>query len=84
MKKNKKNNNYISRFIFIIVFISIIVQCNIFITDSVKSHLKQEKINKERMLCPPDICTVNEPTNPPELEILDFDVEPIKVEELKK
>lgn len=81
--KNKKNN-YLKRFIAIAVFISLITQINIFVTDGIKKQIKQQKIEKDIMLCPPDCCKLTNEEDSyqvpelPNIEILDIDVEPIK------
>ena len=63
--------------IIVILFISIITQVNIAINDSIKLAVakhKENKINKEKMLCPPDICMVNneEKTGEVEFEIVEL------------
>lgn len=88
MKKNKKitknNYSYLKKFLFIIIFISVVVQINIAITDGIKAHLKQQKIKKEVLLCPPDCCRLiadeerYQVPDLPEIEVLDIDVKPIK------
>ena len=58
----KKNTNWIKNLIMVIIFISVITQVNIAINDGIKlavAKYKENKINEEKMLCPPDICTVN-------------------------
>lgn len=58
----KKNTNWIKNLIIVIIFISVITQVNIAINDGIKLAVakhKENKIKKEKMLCPPDICTVN-------------------------
>lgn len=65
--------------IIVIIFISIIIQANIAINDGIKlavAKYKENKINKEKMLCPPDICTKNEGKTdykiPVEFEVIDL------------
>lgn len=58
----KKNTNWIKNLIMVIIFISVITQVNIAINNGIKlavAKYKENKINEEKMLCPPDICTVN-------------------------
>jgi hypothetical protein len=46
----------------VIISITVITQANIAINDGIKwtvAKHKENKINKEKMLCPPDIYTVN-------------------------
>lgn len=84
--KNKKNTlkSQLKRLFVIILFISIITQINIAITGVIQHQIKENQIKKELMLCPPDCCTIAEDLseydlpNPPQLEILDIDVKPIK------
>lgn len=84
--KNKKNTlkSQLKRLFVIILFISIITQINIVITGAIQHQIKKNQIKKELMLCPPDCCTIVEDlseydlSNPPQLEILDIDVKPIK------
>lgn len=84
--KNKKISlkSQLKRLFVIILFISIITQMNIAITGVVQYQIKKNQIKKELMLCPPDCCTIAEDLseydlpNPPQLEILDIDVKPIK------
>lgn len=83
-KKQKNNNSYLKKILFIVVFISVVVQVNIAITDSIKGFLKQQKIEKETMLCPPDCCKLANDEDYyqvpelPEIEVLDVNVKPIK------
>ena len=81
-QQKQQKNNYIKKFIAIIIFISVTVQINIFIADGIKGYLHQQKIKKEAALCPPDICTYTDDEyfapELPDLEILDIDVKPIK------
>lgn len=85
MKKNKITlKSQLKRLFVIVLFISIITQVNIAITGAIKHQIKKNQIQKELMLCPPDCCTIAEdlsdydlPT-PPQFEILDIDVKPIK------
>lgn len=63
--------------IVVVIFISVITQVNIAINDGIKlavAKYKENKINKEKMLCPPDICTVNdkEKTGDVEFEIVEL------------
>lgn len=84
--KNKKITlkSQLKRLFAIILFISIITQINIAITGAIQHQIKENQIKKELMLCPPDCCTIAEDLseydllNPPQLEILDIDVNPIK------
>lgn len=89
--KNKKITlkSQLKRLFVIILFISIITQINIAITGAIQhqikeNQIKENQIKKELMLCPPDCCTIAEDLNeydlpnPPQLEILDIDVKPIK------
>lgn len=84
--KNKKITlkSQLKRLFVIILFISIITQINIAITGAIQYQIKENQIKKELMLCPPDCCTIAEDLseydlpNPPQLEILDIDVKPIK------
>lgn len=85
MKKNKITlKSQLKRLFVIVLFISIITQVNIAITRAIKHQIKKNQIQKELMLCPPDCCTIAEDLseydlpNPPQLEILDIDVKPIK------
>lgn len=71
----KKNTNWIKNLIMVIFFISVITQINIAINDGIKLAVakhKENKINKEKMLCPPNICTINkqEKTGKIEFEIV--------------
>ena len=62
----KKNTNWIKNLIMVIIFISVITQVNIAINDGIRlavAKYKENKINEEKMLCPPDICTVNNEEN---------------------
>lgn len=73
----KKNTNWIKNLIMVIIFISVITQLNIAINDGIKlavAKYKENKINEEKMLCPPDICTVNneEKTGKVEFEIVEL------------
>lgn len=48
--------------IIVVIFISVITQINIVINDGIKLAVakhKENKINKEKILCPPNIRTVN-------------------------
>lgn len=84
--KNKKITlkSQLKRLFVIILFISIITQVNIAITEAIQHQIKENQIKKELMLCPPDCCTIAEDLseydlpNLPQLEILDIDVKPIK------
>lgn len=84
--KNKKITlkSQLKRLFVIILFISIITQINIAITGAIQHQIKENQIKKGLMLCPPDCCTIAEDLseydlpNPPQLEILDIDVKPIK------
>lgn len=84
--KNKKNTLkfQLKRLFVIILFISVITQMNIAITGVIQHQIKKNQIKKELRLCPPDCCTIEEDLseydlpNPPQLEILDIDVKPIK------
>jgi len=63
--------------IIVIILISVITQVNIAINDSIKlavAKYKENKIKEEKMLCPPDICTVNneEKTGEVEFEIVEL------------
>lgn len=73
----KKNTNWIKNLIIVIIFISVITQLNIAINDGMKlavAKYKENKINKEKISCPPDICTVNneEKTGKVEFEIVEL------------
>ena len=73
----KKNTNWIKNLIMLIIFISVITQLNIAINDGIKlavAKYKENKINKEKMFFPPDICTVNneEKTCKVEFEIVEL------------
>ena len=73
----KKNTNWIKNLIMVIIFISVITQVNIAINDGIRlavAKCKENKINEEKMLCPPDICTVNneEKTGKVEFEIVEL------------
>ena len=73
----KKNTNWIKNLIIVTIFISVITQLNIAINDGIKlavTKYKENKINKEKILCPPDICTVNneEKTGEVEFEIVEL------------
>lgn len=77
----KKNANWIKNLIMVIIFISVITQVNIAINDGIKLAVvkhKENKINKEKKLCPPDICTVNneEKTGEVEFEIVELPLLP--------
>ena len=84
--KNKKITlkSQLKRLFVIILFISIITQINIAITGAIQHQIKENQIKKELTLCPPDYCTIAEDLseydlpNPPQLEISDIDVKPIK------
>lgn len=81
-QQKQQKNNYFKKIIAIIIFISVTVQINIFIADSIKDYQHQQKIKKEAALCPPDICTYTDDeysvSELPDIEILDIDVKPIK------
>ena len=73
----KKKTNWIKNLIMVIIFISVITQLNIVINDGIKlavAKYKENKINKEKIFCPPDICTVNneEKTGKVEFEIVEL------------
>ena len=73
----KKNTNWIKNLIMVIIFISVITQLNIAINDGIKltvAKYKENKINKEKIFCPPDICTVNneEKTGKVKFEIVEL------------
>ena len=51
-KKQKNNNSYLKKILFIVVFISVVVQVNIAITDSIKGFLKTEKKKKSNDVMP--------------------------------
>ena len=73
----RKNTNWIKNLIMVIIFISVITQLNIAINDGIKlavAKYKKNKINKEKIFCPPDICTVNneEKTDKVEFEIVEL------------
>lgn len=58
----KKNTNWIKNLIMVTLFISVITQVNIAINDGIRLTVikyKENKINKEKTLCPPDMHTVN-------------------------
>lgn len=81
-QQKQQKNNYIKKFIAMVIFISVTAQINIFIADSIKDYRHQQKIKKEAALCPPDICTYTDDeysmSELPDIEILDIDVKPIK------
>ena len=60
--KNKKITlkSQLKRLFVIILFISIITQVNIAITEAIQHQIKENQIKKELMLCPPDCCTIAE------------------------
>ena len=73
----KKNTNWIKNLIMVIIFISVITQVNIAINDGIRlavAKYKENKINEEKILCPHDICTVNneEKTGKVEFEIVEL------------
>lgn len=83
-KKQQNKNSYFKRLCAIVLFVSLIVQANIVISDAIKKEIKKQKIKREAIYCPPDICTyaaeLDGYTLPelPDIEVLDVKVKPIK------
>lgn len=81
-KQQPKKQNLFKQLFAVVLFISIIAQANIFITEKIKIEVKKQEIKKQALLCPPDICTYTSEDydlpNLPPLEELDIEFEPIK------
>lgn len=76
----KKKNNWIKNLITAIIFVSVITQINIAINDGIKlavAKYKENKINEEKMLCPPDICTVNNEEKAGDVEFKILELPPL-------
>lgn len=74
MKNKKQQNKNFKRLCAIVLFISLIIQANIVISDTIKKEVKKQKIKRETLYYPPDICTYTA-----ELDDYTFiDVNPIK------
>lgn len=76
----KKNTNWIKNLIMVIILISVITQVNIAINDGIKlavAKYKENKINEEKMLCPPDICTVNKEEKAGDVEFKILELPPL-------
>lgn len=64
------------KIISVIIFISIVVQLNFLIDYMILRAIKNAHYEKI-MMCPPDICTMNEEKTGIDFEILDLDLPPI-------